>query len=136
LTSQRRENKRKDEGMHENRLRTRLTRTENTTRTRRQRQKKTRAQSEEECRRDEQISLGHDQTHDSGDHRVRQEEHERVEKDGHLISVTTGKLNRLAIRGEQKTWAERDKERGWDGDFARGNIGEHLIYSHIILWRV
>jgi len=119
--------------MHENRLRARLSGTENTTRARWEGQKKTRTQSKEESRRDEQISLRDHQTHHARNQGVHQEEHERVEEDGHLVGLTIGKLDRLSIRREQKTWAERDEECGWDGNFASRNIGEHLVYTYIIL---
>jgi len=56
-----------------------------------------------------------------------------VEEDGHLARLTIGKLNRLSIRREQKTWAERGKECGGDGNLPGRDIGEHLVYIHIIL---
>ena len=136
MTSQRRENNGEHERVHENRLRAGLSRTKNTTRSRWKGQKETRAQREEERRGHKQISLRDDQAHHARNQGVDQEEHESVEEDGHLVRLTVGKLDRLSIRCEQKTWAERNEKRGRDGDFTSRNIGEHLVYAYIILWRV
>ncbi len=117
--------------MSQGRRNARLTGAEHTTRTRGEGQEKTRAEGEEERSGHDEIGLGENDTHSLGDEAVHEEEHERMEKDGHLIGFAVRELDVLARGGDEHTGAEREKKSGGDGDFLGRDVGEHLIYTEI-----
>ena len=113
-----------------------MTRSEDTGRARRKGKKKTGAECEEERGGNEKIGLGEYETHRTSDEAVHEEEHQRVEEDSHLIGLAVHELDVLARGGHENTGAEREKKGSRDGNFLRRNVGEHLIYAHIIFDKI
>jgi hypothetical protein len=109
-----------------------LTRLENTTRTRGESQEETWAEGQEKSGGHDEISLGEDEAHSTRDEAVHEEEHESVEENRHLVSLTVTESELLTVSGQENTWAESEKKGGWYGNFVGTDIGEHLIYAHII----
>jgi hypothetical protein len=109
-----------------------LTRLENTTGTGGESQEETWAESQEESSGHDEIGLGENETHSASDKTVYQEEHEGVEHNRHLTGLSVAESELLAVGGQKNTGAEREKKGGWYSNFVRGDIGEHLIYAHII----
>jgi len=109
-----------------------LTRLENTTGTRGESQEETWTEGQEENSGHDEIGLGENETHSASDETVHEEEHERVEHNRHLTGLSVAESELLAVGGQKNTWAEREKKGGWYSNFVRGDIGEHLIYAHII----
>jgi hypothetical protein len=136
LATQKRKHHRKDNRVSQRSWETGLTRPEHTTRTRGEGQEETRAEREEEGGGHEQVGLGEHETHRLGDEAVHEEEHEGVEKNGHLVRLAVHELDVLARGGDENTGAEREKKGGGDSDLLGSDIGEHLIYIHIIFYVV
>jgi hypothetical protein len=136
LTTQKREDDRKHNGMGHSRRDTGLTRTEDTTGAGRESEEKTRAEGEEKRSGHEKVGLGEHKTHRASDETVHKEEHKGVEEDSHLIGLAVHELDVLARGGHENTGAEREKKGGGDSDFLGGNIGEHLVYVDIIFSKV
>jgi len=113
-----------------------LTRPENTTGTGGESQEDTWAESQEESSSHDEIGLGENDTHSTSDKAVYQEEHEGVEHDRHLTGLPVSESDFLAVGGQKNTWAECEKKGGWYSNFVRGDIGEHLIYAHIIFNKI
>jgi hypothetical protein len=109
-----------------------LTRLENTTGTGGESQEETWAEGQEENGGHNQISLGENETHSTRDEAVHKEEHEGVEENRHLVGLSVAESDLLTVGGQENTGAEREKKGGWYSNFVRGDIGEHLIYAHII----
>jgi len=109
-----------------------LTGAENATRAGREGEKKTGAESEEERSGHYEIGLGEYETHRASNDAVHEEEDQRVEKNSHLIRFTVHELDVLTGSSHEDTGAESEKQSSRDGDLLGGNIGEHLIYTHII----
>ena len=109
---------------------------EHTTRTGRKGEKETRAEGEEERGGHEEVGLGEHETHRASDETVHEEEHQRVEKNSHLVGFAVHKLDVLARGSDENTGAERKKKGGGDGNFLRSKFREHLIYAHIIFSKV
>jgi hypothetical protein len=109
-----------------------LTRLENTTRTWGESQEETRAEGQEESGGHEKISLGEDEAHSTRYEAVHEEEHKGVEENRHLVGLSVAESELLAIGGHENTGAECEKKGGWYGNFVGTDIGEHLIYTHII----
>ena len=127
LATQKREHNREDDRVCHGGGETGLTRAEDTTRPGGEGEKETRAERQEEYGGDDEIGLGEHETHSLGDHAVHEEEHERMEEDGHLVGLAARELDVLASGGQDNTWAERQKKGGGDGNFLGSDIGEHLI---------
>jgi hypothetical protein len=132
LTTQKREDHGEDDRVGEGRGEAGLTGAEDATRTRGEGEKETRAESKEERGGHEEVGLGEHETHRARDEAVHEEEDESVEEDGHLAGLSVHELDVLARGGHENTGAEREKKGGRDGNFLRGDIGEHLVYAHII----
>jgi hypothetical protein len=109
-----------------------LSRSEDTARAWGKGKKETRAESKEERGGHEEVGLGEHETHRARDKAVHEEEDESVEEDGHLAGLSVAELDVLARSGHENTGAEREKKGGRDGNFLGSDIGEHLIYAHII----
>ena len=109
-----------------------LTRFENTTRTWGEGEGKTWAECKEEHSGHDEVGLGEDETHSARDEAVHEEEHEGVEENRHLVGLSVAESELLAVGGQENTWAEREKKGGWYSNFLGSDIGEHLIYAHII----
>jgi hypothetical protein len=109
-----------------------LTRSEHTARARWEGEEKTWAERKEEHSGHDEIGLGEDETHGARDEAVHEEEHKSVEKNRHLVSLSIAESELLAVGGQKNTWAEREEKGGWHSNFLRSDIGEHLIYAHII----
>jgi len=105
-------------------------------RARREGEKETGAERKEERGGHKKIGLGEHETHRTGDEAVHEEEHQRVEKNSHLVGLAVHELDVLARGSDENTGAEREKKGGGDGNFLRRNVGEHLIYTHIIFNKV
>ena len=118
--------------MNHGRLDTRLSRPEDPARTGRDGQEETRAERDEERRRDDEIGLCEYQTHRLRDDTVCEEEHESVEKHGHLVGLAVHKLYLWAVGCENHTGAQREKKGGRYGNFLGRDIRKHLVYAHII----
>jgi len=110
-----------------------LTRLENTTGTGGESQEETWAEGQEENGGHDEIGLGENETHSASDETVHEEEHERVEHNRHLAGLSVAESELLAVSGQKNTWAEREKKGGWYSNFVGSDIGEHLIYIHIII---
>ena len=136
LTTQKRENNRKDNRVSHSRRDAGLTRAEHATRTRGEGKEETGAESKEESGGHEEIGLGEHETHRTRDEAVHEEEHKGVEEDSHLIGLAVAESKLSPVGGQENTWAEREKKGGRDGDFLGGDIGEHLIYVDIIFSKV
>jgi hypothetical protein len=132
LTTQKRKDNREDDRVCQRRLETGLTRSEDTTRTRGDGQEKTRAEREEERGGHEQVGLGEHETHRLCDKAVHKEEDECVEEHRSLTSLTVSERHLGTVSGQENTGAECQKKSGGDGNFLGSDIGEHLIYAHII----
>ena len=109
-----------------------LTRFENTTRTWGEGEEKTWAERKEEHSGHDEVGLGEDETHSARDEAVHEEEHEGVEENRHLVGLSVAESELLAVGGQENTWAECEKKGGWYSNFLGSDIGEHLIYAHII----
>jgi hypothetical protein len=109
-----------------------LTRLEETTGARWDGEEETGAEGDEEGSGHEKVGLGEHETHRASNEAEHEEEHESVEEDGHLAGLAVHKLDVLARGGHENTGAEREKKGGWHGNFLGSDIGEHLIYAHII----
>ena len=92
-------------------------------------QQNTRAESQEQSSRHQQVGLCEHETQRTGDDRVHEEEHEGVEHDSTLAGLSVHETDVSARRGEQDAGAESQKKSGWDCNFLRRNIGQHLLYS-------
>jgi hypothetical protein len=114
------------------RLETGLTRTKNATRTWGESEEKTGAEREEENGRHDEVVAGENETHGASDEAVDEEEDEGVEEDRHLVGLAVHERHLGAVGGQKNTGAERQKKGGGDSDFLGSDIGEHLIYMHII----
>jgi hypothetical protein len=136
LATQKREDHSENNRMSQGSGNAGLTGAEDTTRTRREGEKETGAEGEEERGGHEEVGLGEHETHRASDEAVHEEEHERVEEDSHLVGLAVHELDVLARGGHENTGAEREKKGGGDGDFLGGDIGEHLVYTHIIFHEI
>jgi hypothetical protein len=136
LATQKREHDREDDRVSQGSGNAGLTRAEDATRTRREGEEETRAEGEEERGGHEEVGLGEHETHGASDEAVHKEEHESVEEDGHLVGLAVHELDVLARGGHENTGAEREKKGGRDGNFLGGDIGEHLVYAHIIFGEI
>jgi len=123
--------------VHKNGVQTGLTGAEDAAGSRRESEKKTGAQREEERSADDEVVAGEDETHGPGDETVYEEEHKRVEEDGHLTGFAVSKSNLGAVGGQNNTGAQREKKSRRDSHFLSSKIGrEHLIYTHKIFSKV
>ena len=77
--------------------------------------KHTRAESHEERGGHEEVVLGKNEAHGLSDERVHQEEHETVEKHGHLVGADILERELHAVGLKKHTRAERKKKNGGDG---------------------
>jgi len=109
-----------------------LARSENTTRTWGEGEEETRAERQEEHSGHDEIGLGEDETHSARDEAVHKEEHEGVEENRHLVGLSVAESELLAVSGQENTGAECEKKGSWYSNFLGSDIGEHLIYAHII----
>jgi hypothetical protein len=109
-----------------------LTRSEDTTRTRWEGEEETWAEGNEESGGHDEIGLGKNKTHSLGNEAEHEEEHESVEEHGHLVGLAVHELDVPARGGDEHTGAECKKKGSWYSDFLGSDIGEHLIYTHII----
>ena len=132
MATQKRKYDREDDRVSQDSGEAGLTRTENATRTRGKSEEKTGAEKEEERGGHEKVGLGEHETHRAGDEAVHEEEHKSVEKNSHLVGLAVHELDVLARGGHENTGAERKKKGGRDGNFLGSDIGEHLVYVHII----
>jgi hypothetical protein len=126
LLSQKSEHERENDGMDEGSRWTGLSGGEDALRAWWQGEQHTWAQDQEQGRGDDEVSLGEDETHSLRDHRVDEEEHERVEQDRSATSEAVTELDAGAIGSEDDTWAKREEEGGWDGNLLGGNIWKHV----------
>jgi len=118
------------------RLETGLTRSKNATGTWGEGEEKTWAEREEENGRHDEIVAGENETHGASDEAVDEEEDEGVEEDSHLVGLAVHERHLGAVGGQKNTGAERQKKGGRDSDFLGSDIGEHLIYVHIIFGEI
>jgi len=125
LTTQKRENDRENNRVSQRRTHTRLSGLKKTARTWGNSQEETWAERQEESGCDDQVGLRQDKTHRLRDETVDEEEHERVEHNSHLRSLSVCEFERTPIGGQEDAWAERQKKSGWNGNFLGCDIWEH-----------
>jgi len=126
LLSQKSEDERENDGVHERRLWASLSGHENTLGTRWQGEQHTWAQRQEQHGSHNEVGTGEHETHGLRDQRVDEEEHERVKHHGGASSETVAELDACTIGAEDDTWAEGEKQSGGDRHFLGGNIWKHL----------
>ena len=117
MTTQKRENHREYNRVHQHRVQAGLTRPKNASWPRWEGKKKTWAEHEEERSAHDKVVAGENETHGFGDETVHQEEHERMEEYGGCTSFSVHVWNFGAIGSHQKTGAQSQKKGGGDGNF-------------------
>jgi hypothetical protein len=125
LTTQKREDNRKNDRVGQSRWKTGLTGSEKSARTWWNGQEKTWTESQEERGSHDQVGLGQDKTHRLRDETVDEEEHESVEHNSGLAGLSVHKLDVFARGGQENAGAESQKKGSWNRNFLGGNIWEH-----------
>jgi len=126
LLSQKSEDERENDGVHESGRWASLSGHENTLGAWWQGEQHTWAQGQEQNGSHDEISSGEHETHGLRDQRIDEEEHERMKHHGGASSETVAELDAGTIGAEDDTWAEREKQGGGNSHFLGGNIWKHL----------
>jgi hypothetical protein len=126
LLSQKSEHERENDGVDEGSRWAGLSGGEDTLGAWWQSEQHTWAQDQEQSGGHDEVGLGENETHSLRDHRVHEEEHEGVEQDRGSTGETVAELDAGAIGSEDDTWAKREEEGGWDGNFLGSDIWKHV----------